>query len=663
VRSIIDDGFVFGPPEVVFKAIKKFERGVRANTGGELQADKSEWCSQDVTEDNTRYNGIDTLGFKKRNGFLIGGAPIGTEEFITTFYENKKTETTKAIDILANQLSPVSLHCSHAMLVWSSQVRMDFYMRHSLPSHVRPMAEAVYETILHNASRIFDADLSDPITSERIQLPARFGGCNLLSQGYRVDMAFVGSINVTVPVLCDTWDKYGGREVGFADIPDIKAVVGSFDEDVEHPFSTFSQAALPMCTQARGAYERVRQDQDTRLVVNHTYLPRPPGPMESPSLGEMEPGIDKCQREITHQSAKIRSVELQRKIFSLPKNDPRRMAYLATDSLTKQKVSAMPTGKSYVQSNELYRTMWQIALGLKLTICRGLVQRNATLRQKKVGGSFQRAVDAYGITIANATFKGNGWTRKHDSLLWTLERMIRAAGIEVKSEVVGILRGTIPQIDQLRRLHSYQSVRNIIPDLFVVIPSERNGDPAERFLLDLKCMNHGGEKYRVRAKHPNAPDGIQIPKFGVTVAKREERVPMEYKKHAAKIERELHLQQDANGIGPVQKELDRYTLRGMVVGGYGEASPMLHRLLQYIARGLALKNYQRLGFENAREARSVCSSKVMRDFAAAAAVEQASMIHDRVDRLELKQMPSYGLNAEAPGVYEANYHQQDDFTP
>ena len=150
---IIDDGLVFGTPEVVFKAIKTFERGVRANTGGELQADKSEWCSQDVTEDNTRDNGIDTLGFKKRNGFLIGGAPIGTEEFITTFYENKKTETTKAIDILANQLSPVSLHCSHAMLVWSSQVRMDFYMRHSLPSHVRPMAEAVYETILHNASR------------------------------------------------------------------------------------------------------------------------------------------------------------------------------------------------------------------------------------------------------------------------------------------------------------------------------------------------------------------------------------------------------------------------------------------------------------------------------------------------------------------------------
>ena len=90
---------------------------------------------------------------------------------------------------------------------------------------------------------------------------------------------------------------------------------------------------------------------------------------------------------------------------------------------------------------------------------------------------------------------------------------------------------------------------------------------------------------------------------------------------------------------------------------------MLHRLLHYIARGLALKNYQKLGFENAREARSVCSSKVMRDFAAAAAVEQASMIHDRVDWLELKQMPSYGLNAEAPGVYEANYHQQDDFTP
>ena len=47
----------------------------------------------------------------------------------------------------------------------------------------------------------------------------------------------------------------------------------------------------------------------------------------------------------------------------------------------------------------------------------------------------------------------------------------------------------------------------------------------------------------------------------------------------------------------------------------------------------------------------------------AAAVQQAMLIHDRVDKLELRQMPSYGFHAEVPGAYEYHNHQQDYFTP
>ena len=97
---------------------------------------------------------------------------------------------------------------------------------------------------------------------------------------------------------------------------------------------------------------------------------------------------------------------------------------------------------------------------------------------------------------------------------------------------------------------------------------------------------------------------------------------------------------DAAGVGAVQKELKRYTLRGMVVGGYGEGSPMIHKLLHFIAKAMAAKHFARLGYDNQHEARPVCSRKVMREFATAAAVQQAMLIHDRVDKLELRQMPS-----------------------
>ena len=394
------------------------------------------------------------------------------------------------------------------------------------------MAEAVYKTVLGIASDIFDDDVSVGITGKIVQLPARFGGCNLLSQSARVDQAYVGSLYNTLPLLCNRSEPGGRTEVGFADIPDIIAAVGEFNEDVEKPFTTFCGADLPASREGVAAFNRERQDQDNRLFISNSSHepnfshPRPEGPLSVESFAEMEyPRYEKCQREITHQSAKVRGIEVERLIFHLPSDDPRRMAYMATDGLTRQKVSTMPVGKSWIQSNSLFRTVWQNALGLKLTICRGLVRRGAKVKQRNVWGT-HRLIDAYGAAIANAPMEGGGWTRLHDSLLWTLERMATAAGLEVRSEVVGLLRGVIPQIEVLRRTLSWQHLRNIIPDLFLVIPSE-SGKPSERFLLDLKTLHTGGEKYKQRQEMQDTAPGIRLPQFGVTAKTREESVPNE----------------------------------------------------------------------------------------------------------------------------------------
>ena len=113
----------------------------------------------------------------------------------------------------------------------------------------------------------------------------------------------------------------------------------------------------------------------------------------------------------------------------------------------------------------------------------------------------------------------------------------------------------------------------------------------------------------------------------------------------------------------MQRELLRYTVRGMVVGGYGEGSPMLHKMLSWIANGMAAKDFCRLGFDNPVEARSTCMRYVRRDFATEAMIQQARLIHDRVDELELRQMPSYGFNDDRPPTFERFNHQADYFPP
>ena len=122
--------------------------------------------------------------------------------------------------------------------------------------------------------------------------------------------------------------------------------------------------------------------------------------------------------------------------------------------------------------------------------------------------------------------------------------------------------------------------------------------------------------------------------------------------------------QDAQGRGAVQRELGRYALSGAVVGGYGEGSPMIYTLLKVAATGLSQRHFIRMGFGSAKEAFGVCLQRVQREFACTAIMQQALLIHDRVDMIEFASRPGGGQQFEAdeaPGTYEQFNHQADTF--
>ena len=201
---------------------------------------------------------------------------------------------------------------------------------------------------------------------------------------------------------------------------------------------------------------------------------------------------------------------------------------------------------------------------------------------------------------------------------------------------------------------------NIIPDLLVRMKAKRVGDPDTRYLFDLKTIQlqsptHYHQSFFTRA------DGATdyLPQFAQAVANREKKVQADYLRHAKAIERKLDMGRDANGVGPVQREMARYQLRGLVVGAHGEVSPTLKMLLGRIAKGLAETYWRKQNFDSAQEAMGVMLQKVKREFAAVATTATARVIIDRATRAESSERAHWGYSGEIPRAEERFYHQAD----
>ena len=69
-----------------------------------------------------------------------------------------------------------------------------------------------------------------------------------------------------------------------------------------------------------------------------------------------------------------------------------------------------------------------------------------------------------------------------------------------------------------------------------------------------------------------------------------------------------------------------------------------------------------MGFDSAKEAFGLCKQRVLREFASTAILQQAMLIHDRVDAIESGACRGGGqeyVASEAPGTYEQFNHQGD----
>ena len=228
--------------------------------------------------------------------------------------------------------------------------------------------------------------------------------------------------------------------------------------------------------------------------------------------------------------------------------------------------------------------------------------------------------------------------------------------MDVSAEVRGILRGVIPQ--NVWKGEFAQS--NIIPDLVLTIPPKKPGEVAKKLMLDLKLIHAGGQKYKKNhVAKVKGGQGYQ-PKWAAAAKQRELEVSRAYNDHAKKIEIKLGLERDEAGIGPVRKELDKYEIKGICIGGYGEAGPNLQQLLRLIAEGMAERMWRAYDVDDVNIAKGICWAKVRRSVATTAALSQAKLIVDRIDALENRGEQSFGYAGELPHSDEP-FHPQVDY--
>ena len=358
--------------------------------------------------------------------------------------------------------------------------------------------------------------------------------------------------------------------------------------------------------------------------------------------------VESLQKQLTDQTNRCRCIALENfALNGMEKGNPMRMAYLANDSC----LIAIKVDNAFydchISDNRLFLTVVQMWLGKPLSALKDIIRRGIQIRGKDV--------DEYGFLIANTGLEG-AWRTEHDKILQKIYRMMRSAQMDVSAEVRGIRRGVIPQEAWKGEL----AQSNIIPDLVLTIPPKRPGEVAKKLMLDLKLIHAGGGRYKMNhVVKVKGGQGYQ-PKWAAAVKQRELEVPSAYNEHAREIEDKLGLERDEAGIGPVRKELDKYEVKGICIGGYGEAGPNLQQLLRLIAEGMAERMWRAYDVDDVNVAKGICWAKVRRSVASAAALSQAKLIVDRIDALENRGSQSFGFAGELPHSDEP-FHPQVDY--
>ena len=611
-----DDTYALGPPALLFDLLPQYQQRLFARTGLEVRVDKSlVHFGLTAVDPPNHPDDMPIAGEMVAGvlcpGFEVSGIPVGVPLYVRRALSKKAAGLVSENERLISTLRRRSPHALWTFLHYCCHASFGHWQQWNYHTDVKasigPLQASMHKTF--EAQLGVPGALDDLLIARRIASRISKGGCGLRDLGKLTPAAFLGALFMAAPAMIDVRAVPGGAPTPGC-CPPLEALfgAGSFDDLITDGVGRWAHL---LAGTSRLRDEFVAAVADAREDVD---LAAYPGPL-SPAIADLGYGLTKrgAQRQITAQREAAWDFDLDAALCALPRNDPRRIAYLNTrDSITAQAwCSSYPDRHDFAFLPTEWCTVVQIYLGLKLTALAPFVGNT----MKPRGGT----VDAYGFAIGGANLPGDHFRTRHDVVKYAIHDAAHANYYDMRCEVYGLF---LPVLNQAGRigLEGPDGVRGrsgLIPDFM----DNNSGAPV---LMDVKGIT------LTRTRYPAPANGALSSSSNYAVRKRGKLVNKEYIRKA----RQKDIQFSANAMGtmgPIEAKLREYgDVIPLVFGWFGEINLEFDELLEEIAETGAARHWRDMCATTPATAKGTILWQLRRKVAAAILRSNVRLLHDRL---------------------------------
>ena len=265
--------------------------------------------------------------------------------------------------------------------------------------------------------------------------------------------------------------------------------------------------------------------------------------------------VPKLQRSLTRALDNYAATRYGESMAALPTDNHFRIAWYNCDSFSSVWVTAWPSGECAFSPSQ-FREITARYFGAPSPACQGYV-----------GCSIRGAsrLDAHGDRLTTATLPGDHWRSRHDAVKWAIDYLVVAMGGSCSTEVYGLFAPLLSQQARNDLAGDWRQRQGIVPDFLLECP------PSPPQLAELKSISMSRQWYG-RASTVSC----------YAVRARAERIPGEYRRKAANLDRQYNGTPEG-AVGPVEARLHEFgnTIGSLAFGMFGEVSPDLQRLVHF----------------------------------------------------------------------------------
>ena len=469
-----DDGYVVGPPEIVFPALKQFQTSLFARTNLELVEDKCEVYSKhpaiarDYLSKNPEFGkfnlgalpDVDTTEATAGAGYGIKilGVPVGDLRYIETILTNKVTSIREDIfnstrildgcnlsessDDSIGLEEPVNdeaetlttedsnrgadLQLLQNLLLVCLLPRFDYWLQNLPPHLTLKHAEDVDKIFLrvldHIAGQEFTEMGEKSLIVQRIRLPVKLCGAGLDSKEAKRHASYAGTMIKVVRSLANKHDEITGELIpGFNHALWLKWCSEETDDETTVELKHFFDGRSRMGTHFKSAYEHTQflagNPQDAENVLS----------IKSEDLADkqFESVLRKPLKAFKSVLDTVRGKVVMEGMLQLPVDNTSRQAFIHTSvhmtsflraSGEIRDDSKVEEEMTLLNAKRYENTLSDSCLRTMWAVWLGLKIKWLEPFIGQPIGKTGNTVDGYGGGLIKSQMCGDHWTKRHDKL-------------------------------------------------------------------------------------------------------------------------------------------------------------------------------------------------------------------------------------------------------